>query len=256
VEGNYFAVKAYSYTTLLSCELLDAWAVIVVVILSFTFLKVRYHWTQVLGIFVCLLGLGLLVGSDALTGKDYQAVDKVKGDLFMILGATFYGVSNTFEEWVVSKRPLYEVLGQLGMWGSIINGVQIAIFERDSLTYATWTNAAGGYLAGYYLIMFLLYSTVPILLRMSSACFYNLSLLTSDFWGLIIGVRLFQYYVYFLYPVAFVCVILGLMIYYTVVRSVRGESKKPWLGGEEQEEGIAGIGTYKKETGTSSGEDI
>lgn len=67
VEANYFVVKAYTYTSLLSCELLDAFAVVVVVALSFFILKVRYHWTQCLGIFVCLLGLGLLVGSDALT---------------------------------------------------------------------------------------------------------------------------------------------------------------------------------------------
>jgi len=70
--------------------------------------------------------------------------------------------------------------------------------------------------------------------------------LTSDFWGLIVGIRLFHYYVYFLYPIAFVCVLVGLIVYYTVVRSVRGEAKKPWLGGESQEAGISGVGTYKQ----------
>lgn len=248
VEGNYFVVKAYNYTSLLSCELLDAWAVVVVVILSFTFLKVRYHWTQCLGIVVCLCGLGLLVGSDALTHKDWTPSDRVKGDLFMLLGASCYGVSNTFEEWVVSKQPLYEVLGQLGMWATIINGIQIAIFERHSLATAHWDGNIGGYLAGYTLIMFTLYSTAPLLFRMSSATFYNLSILTSDFWGLLIGVKLFHYYVYWLYPIAFVCVVLGLTIYYVVVRGVEGEARKPWLGGEAQEAGVAGVGTYKKKT--------
>jgi len=33
--------------------------------------------------------------------------------------------------------------------------------------------------------------------------------LTLDFWGLIIGIRLFGFYVYKLYPVAFVMVIVG-----------------------------------------------
>ena len=51
----------------MSAELLDACSIIMVVILSFLFLKVRYHWTQILGILICLGGLGLLVASDAIT---------------------------------------------------------------------------------------------------------------------------------------------------------------------------------------------
>ena len=35
----------------------------------------------------------MLVGSDLVTQKNWQAVDKVKGDLFMIAGATLYGFS-------------------------------------------------------------------------------------------------------------------------------------------------------------------
>jgi hypothetical protein len=37
----------------------------------------------------------------------------VKGDLFVILGACCYGISNVLEEFLVSKRPLYEVVGQV-----------------------------------------------------------------------------------------------------------------------------------------------
>ena len=45
------------------------------------------------GILICVGGLGMLVGSDELTDKDYTAVDKVKGDMFMLAGATLYGFS-------------------------------------------------------------------------------------------------------------------------------------------------------------------
>ena len=40
-----------------------------------------------------MAGLGLLVGADQLTNKDWEAVNKGKGDAFMILGATLYGFS-------------------------------------------------------------------------------------------------------------------------------------------------------------------
>jgi solute carrier family 35 protein F1/2 len=35
----------------------------------------------------------MLVGADQLTDKDYPALNKVKGDLFMLAGATLYGFS-------------------------------------------------------------------------------------------------------------------------------------------------------------------
>lgn len=47
------------------------------------------------GAVICVLGLGLLVGADQLTNKDWAAVNKGKGDAFMILGATLYGFSES-----------------------------------------------------------------------------------------------------------------------------------------------------------------
>jgi len=40
---------------------------------------------------------------------------------------------------------------------------------------------------------------------------------------------------------------IGLVIYYAVVKNVEGEAMKPWLGGESQPNGIVGIGTYKRD---------
>jgi hypothetical protein len=39
--------------------------------------------------------------------------------------------------------------------------------------------------------MFILYTVAPILYRMASSAYYNLSLLSSDFYGLIFGLGLF-----------------------------------------------------------------
>ncbi|KAK9313727.1 hypothetical protein V1522DRAFT_410087 [Lipomyces starkeyi] len=251
VQGNYFVVKAYQYTNLLSAELLDNWAIAVVVVLSFLFLKVRYRWNQILGIAVCIAGMVLVVIGDLLTDKNYVAVDMVKGDLFVILGATCYGISNTLEEFLVSKRPIYEVLGQMGFFGMLINGVQAAIFERESIKEAHWGSRIAGWFTGYTAAMLVLYCTAPILFRMSSAAFYNLSLLTSDFWGLLIGIKVFGYYVFWLYPVGFVFTVGGMIIYNSIVGSWNGEAEKPWLG-VGQRDGIAGIGTAKTKAPNSS----
>jgi Solute carrier family 35 len=45
------------------------------------------------GILVCIGGLGMLVASDKLTAKDFPAASLVKGDIFMIVGASLYGFS-------------------------------------------------------------------------------------------------------------------------------------------------------------------
>ena len=113
------------------------------------------------GILICVGGLGMLVASDQFTDKDYEAVDKVKGDLFMFAGATLYGFSsfnllgplrrrtesvpsaNAAEEFFVRRSPLYEVVGQLGMWGMLINGIQAAALEYKGMRTATWNSSIG-----------------------------------------------------------------------------------------------------------------
>lgn len=234
-------------TTILSAQLINFWAIAVVVIISFIFLKVRYGWTQILGILVCIAGLGLLLASDHITGAtNFPAADQLKGDLFALLGATFYGLSNAFQEFLVSKRPMYEVIGQLAFWGMIINGVQAGIFDRAAFRgmVEVYVPAIGGYIAGFDLLLFIFYSLAPIVFRMSSAAFFNISLLTGTFWGTIVGVQVFHLHVHWLYPVAFVLIIVGLFVYF-IKDGTLGDSMKPWLG-ENQEEGVSGVGTAKR----------
>ncbi|KAK2781980.1 hypothetical protein FQN53_000230 [Emmonsiellopsis sp. PD_33] len=256
VEGNYFIVLAYQYTTILSAQLINFWAIVMVVVLSFFLLRVRYHWAQILGILVAIGGMGVLFGSDHLTGgggNSPSAARQVKGDLFALLGATFYGVTNVAEEYFVSKRPIYEVLGQMGFYGMIIIGVQAAIFDRQSFATAVWNGAVGGYLTGFTLCMFIFYSLAPILFRLASAAFFNISLLTGNFWGVIIGINVFKYTVHWMYPIAFVLIMLGQGIYY-LGRRVLGEARKPWLG-KNQEKGVSGVGTAKRKIAVAVGAD-
>ncbi|KAI1329905.1 DUF914-domain-containing protein [Xylariaceae sp. FL0255] len=244
VEGNYFTVLAYDYTNILSAQLINFWAIVIVVVLSFLILKVRYKIFQVIGILICVGGTGILLASDHIQGLNGgPGVNLLKGDLFALLGATFYGCSNTFEEWYVSKRPSYEVLAFMGFWGVIINGTQAAIFDRHTLETGDFTPKVIGYIVGYTLALFLFYSLVPFLLRIASAAFFNISLLTTNFWGTIVGIRVFHDHIYFLYPIAFVLIIIGQLLYF-LAGSILGDSKKPWLGAD-QEDGVAGYGTAK-----------
>ncbi|PYH93194.1 DUF914 domain membrane protein [Aspergillus ellipticus CBS 707.79] len=261
VGGNYFIVLAYRYTTMLSAQLINFWAIAVVILVSSNFLRVRYHNTQVLGILICIGGMGVLIASDHITGTDNgddSHGDQIKGDIFALLGATFYGLANTSEEFFVSMAPVYEVLGQMALYGTVINGIQASIFDRSSFDSATWNSQVAGYLVGYTLCLAFFYCMAPLLLRLSSAAFFNISMLMMNFWGVIIGIGVFHYTVHWLYPVAFLLITIGQLIYY-VGRRVLGEARKPWLG-RNQERGVSGLFTARRkiegraQTGSESSE--
>ncbi|KAB7501501.1 Solute carrier family 35 member F1, partial [Armadillidium nasatum] len=65
VEANYLVLRAYQYTSVTSVQLLDCFVVPVVLALSWLFLKVRYKLVHVLGVGLCLLGVGCLVWANA-----------------------------------------------------------------------------------------------------------------------------------------------------------------------------------------------
>ena len=51
--------------------------------------------------------------------------------------------ANAAEEFFVRKSPLYEVLGQLGMWGTLINGVQAGSLEYKGIRDISWNGQIG-----------------------------------------------------------------------------------------------------------------
>lgn len=243
-QSNVTQTNSLADTNILSAQLLNFWSIVCVVIVSFLLLRVRYKLAQIAGILLCCGGMGILLASDHITGANGgDPPTQVKGDLFGLVGATFYGLSNVFEEWFVSKRPAYEVLGMLGLFGIIINGITASIFDRASFRGATWDGQVGGYIVGYTIALAIFYSLAPIILRMASAAFFDISLLTGNFWGVIIGIRVFGETIYYLYPIAFVLIIIGLVVYF-LAGSMLGDSFKPWLG-KNQEQGVAGLGTAK-----------
>ena len=113
------------------------------------------------------------------TEKDWGYTNKLKGDLFILLGATLYGLSNGIEEFLVRGRPHYEVVGALGLVGFIVNGILAGAYEHATVHEANWSGRNGGLLFAYIAAMVILYSVAPLLFRYASAPFYNLSLMTS-----------------------------------------------------------------------------
>ncbi|XP_073048734.1 uncharacterized protein [Primulina eburnea] len=155
------------------------------------------------------LALGLVdVEANFLGGSN-----PLKGDLLVIAGATLYGVSNVSEEYFVKSADRVELMAFLGTFGAIISAIQISILERDELKSIQWSAGATFPFVGFSLAMFLFYSGVPVLLKISGATMLNLSLLTSDMWAVFIRMFAYKEKVDWMYYVAFAAVAVGLVVY-------------------------------------------
>uniref|UniRef100_A0A8C0WJR5 Solute carrier family 35 member F2 n=1 Tax=Castor canadensis TaxID=51338 RepID=A0A8C0WJR5_CASCN len=127
VEANYLIVRAYQYTTLTSVQLLDCFGIPVLMALSWFILRARYRVVHFIAVFVCLLGVGTMVGADIVAGReDNSGSDVLIGDVLVLLGASLYAVSNVCEEYIVKKLSRQEFLGMVGLFGTVISGIQLS----------------------------------------------------------------------------------------------------------------------------------
>lgn len=213
VEGNFLVVKAYQYTSITSVMLLDCWTIPCVLFLTWFFLKTKYRLQKLIGIVFCIAGLVTVVFSDVHAADRSSGNKPIIGDVLVIAGATLYGVSNVSEEFFIKNADRVELMAFLGIFGAIISACQIVILEREELKNIHWSAGATLPFLGFSLAMFVFYSGVPVLLKISGATMVNLSLLTSDMWAVLIRIFAYHEKVDWMYFVAFAAVTLGLIIY-------------------------------------------
>ncbi|KTG06964.1 hypothetical protein cypCar_00039207 [Cyprinus carpio] len=208
VEANYTVVKAYQYTTLTSIQLLDCFVIPVLMVLSWIFLKTRYRPLHVIAVAVCLLGVGAMVGADLLAGRDQGSSSHVLlGDGLVLVSAALYAVSNVCQEYTVKNLSRVEFLGMMGLFGTLISGVQIHHLHEIPI------NVCSLLFVVYTVCMYGLYSFMPVVVKMTSATAVNLSLLTADLFSLFCGMFLFHYNFSGLYIVSFVVITLGFIMF-------------------------------------------
>jgi solute carrier family 35 protein F1/2 len=183
VEANVLVTKAYQYTSLTSCTLLDCFTIPAVMALSWVVLRARYRPGHFGGAAACVAGLTVLVlGDSAGTGGGSSAGSApLLGDALVLAGALLYAVCNVSQELLLGDVEPGELLALLGLFGALLSGLQAAALERSSLALV-----AGGSpsvllpLAGFVAAMFAFYSLVPQVLQLGGATVLNLGLLSSD----------------------------------------------------------------------------
>ncbi|XP_076820328.1 solute carrier family 35 member F2-like [Clavelina lepadiformis] len=226
VEANFMVVLAYQYTSLTSVQLLDCFVIPVVMLLSYFLLKVRYIHVHYIGVTIALVGVACMVGADVLVGKGGVGSNPALGDILVLAGAVCYGITNVSMEFISKKHNNgnIEYLGMYGLFCPLVCGIQMAILEHDKLAAIVWTPKVILLLAGFGVCMYLLYSFMPIVMKLSSATAVNISLLTADLYALFSGLFLFGYKLSPLYIVSFVTIVIALVIYNSMQPTHRNDA--------------------------------
>eukprot|EP00042_Codosiga_hollandica_P047289 m.510608 g.510608 ORF g.510608 m.510608 type:complete len:304 (+) comp57419_c0_seq8:295-1206(+) len=199
VEANFLIVKAYQYTTMTSIQVLDCFTIPCVIVLGRVVLKTPFSVLKLVAVLICLGGIACLISADVLTSRneDAGASNAALGDVFCLLGASLYAVSNIGQEGTVKKFSLTEFLSMIGIFGSVVSGIQSGSLESENIASVEWTGPVVGWLLMYSVCLFVLYTVVPVMLLWSDATMMNLGLLTSDAYTLVFGLFLFAYEVCF-----------------------------------------------------------
>jgi len=196
VEANYVVVLAYQYTSVANIMLLDCLTIPFVMVLSYFFLGARFSIQHIVGVITCIFGLSILISADA-AGVGSITVGSNKnvlfGDLLCIIASGLYAISNVGQEICVRSLDRIEFLAALGLFGSIINGIQAISTEYTTLLSTTFTNTAKGNLAGFVISLFSMYSLTSVFLaHCGDATLFNLGLLASDIWAIFASYFLFS----------------------------------------------------------------
>lgn len=220
-QATFLGNLAYRFdVSIASVGMLSSFTVPCAMVLSRVFLKVRYLKTHYLGTLVALLGMFSVVYADSGTSDSSRGSgsgNALYGDLLVLLGSFFYAMSNVASEYLLKGESvsitLYMFL--LGLFGSCISLLQYAVLEsrREFGDFDEHKRQVAGLIMAHALVFALCYLLVTLYLKRFDSVVFNLSLLTTDVWGLLFGHFIFKEQVQLLKLAGFACIVLGVGLY-------------------------------------------
>ena len=238
-QAAFFDNLAYNFSvSIASVGMLSSFTIPCVMCISYCFLKLRYLKNHYLGTGIALIGLIFVIFSDVLSSSDAEMLpiddslngsstdattvsSTIIGDFLIIVGSGFYAVSNVATEAFVKSRDIWLYLTWLGFFGALISLIQFLSTELSFWSdYQTQTDKADPGIVAMLLILFgftfsLIYLGAAKFLAKYDAVVFNLSLLSTDVWGLVFGYFIFEEEVSALKLIGFVSIVIGVYIYNT-----------------------------------------
>ncbi|XP_047344503.1 solute carrier family 35 member F1-like isoform X3 [Vespa velutina] len=216
VEACTLITSSHQFTSLASIQLLDCVAIPVALALSCLVLGVRYRMVHIVGVSVCLMGVGCLVWAGINNNKDPASTGKnqLVGDMLCLGGAVLFSITTVLQELAVKTVDIIEYLGMIGFFGTILSCMQIAVLERLQIESFQWDNVPViTFLVAYCITQFVFFSLVPVVLYESGATALQLALLTADSFNILSGILIHHYKFHTLYFVSYTLTMTGIYIY-------------------------------------------
>lgn len=176
----------------------------------------KYRYMHYMGVGIALCGMGMIVLADRLEPQS-QFPHASFGDMLALCGAMMFSLCNVGEEILVHEFGRNRLLANLGLWGSVLCAVQALALEGNEWGTLMEHSRSSGWIilcfAGFVLCMFLVYTLIPVFYKMSSAVVFNMSLMTSNVYGVALSVIVFSSSPSLLYWIGFVIILCGLVLY-------------------------------------------
>ncbi|KAJ0398065.1 hypothetical protein ATCC90586_009640 [Pythium insidiosum] len=189
-QANVAATKALSFTSFSTTGLMLNLAIPFVFALCVSVMKTPFTRKHVAGCILTLLGGGvLLAGSWSHAKADSNSTD-LYGWTLALLGAALYAASNVANQWCLraySFESVIQSLGMIGMWGSGICLLQVLLIERHDVVAIQWNGDVLLLFVGYVLAMLAFYTAVFVLVHASETAIYNVSLLLSSLYLVLVS---------------------------------------------------------------------
>ncbi|KAF7989550.1 hypothetical protein HCN44_008224 [Aphidius gifuensis] len=218
VEANTLITSSHQFTSISSIQILDCVAIPVALALSCLVLGVRYRIVHIVGISICLMGVGCLVWAGIDENKDpgVNGKNQLVGDMLCLGGAVLFSVTTVLQELAVKTVDIIEYLGMIGFFGTILSITQVCFLERIQLETVTWNIATPVVITAlifFCVTQFVFFSLVPVILFESGATALQLALLSSDFLNVFIGMLNHRYKFHTLFFLSLALTMTGIFIY-------------------------------------------
>ena len=134
-------------------------------------------------------------------------------------GAFLNALSNVMlEYWLTNQSDIYHYLGFLGLFGTTISFSEAAIFGKfEKIRTQIQTKEEANFLIvnlmGFAIVNFVCYLVIPIFVRRSGATLLNISNVTTVIWSLLTDTLLLNKPFYYLYIIAFLFEISGVVVF-------------------------------------------
>lgn len=225
VQANMLVVWAYRYASIKAVALTSSSSVPFVMLLS-AFLGRPPRLAQLIGATICLAGVIAYTSRTASSSPSSSGSDQLLGCLLALGSALAYALVNVAGERLMQRNgtgdgvPITVYIAAFSLHAFLIALLQAAALlplEAPSLLNAS--AECGAHIVAilflsFSIVLFVFYSLVTVVLRYSSAAWFNCALLSGNLFALAGARIIFGTPLDAFYFVCLVLVILGLLVFY------------------------------------------